>query len=130
MKICSVIILLVVSLCAKAQDIAEVVRLRAAGITIVSNDSLEYIAKDNARHVLIAFNEDDPKDLQNVIDNFDSGWFVDLDVFIGDDVDSVFEFIQSTPHAAFLEHKGNVLIDVSETHDLCLVTIYCLNDGK
>lgn len=126
MKICSVIILLVVSLCAKAQDIAEVVRLKAPGITIVSNDSLEYIAKDNARHVLIAFNEDDPKDLQNVIDNFDSGWFIDLDVFIGDDVDSVIEFIQSTPHAAFLEHKGKVLIDVSETHDLCLVTIYYL----
>ena len=109
----------------KAQSLNEAVRLRA-DVTIISDATLELQAKENARHLIIAYSEDDPYDLQNVIDNLEGGWFVDMDVFLGSDLDSVIESIMDTPHAAFMEHKGKVLIDVSETYDICMVTIYCL----
>lgn len=126
MRTISIIVLVLIAFTAKAQSLEDVVRLRNNSVVIASDDSLEWIAKENARHIIIAFNEDNPDDLQNVIDNIESGWFVDMDVFLGDDLDSVIAHIKDTAHTAFDVHPGKILVNVSETYDLCLVTVYCL----
>lgn len=110
---------------AQVTDVLNVIQSRSS-VTLASDEALEFHAKENARHIIIAYNEDDPSDLQNVIDNIPNDWFIDMDVFLGEDLDVVIEHIKATPHAAFIEHAGKVVIDVSQTYDICLVTVYCI----
>lgn len=110
---------------AQVQDVFDVIKQRA-DVTLHINDTLAWIAKDNARHLIIAYDEDAPEQLQDVVDNFNDSWFNDIDVFLGNDLKEVLSYMQTCTDGFFLAHKGKVVIDVSETYSITVVTIYCI----
>lgn len=109
----------------QAQDVHTLIQTRA-NVYLYRSDSIDQIVKDNARHLIVAYSNDAPEDLQMALDNINDSWFNDVDVFVGDDLDMVMEYIGKCDTAFFLEHKGRVVIDVTETQKLCMVTVYTI----
>lgn len=118
-------ILFICNMAYSQADVFEVIKSKA-NVSLYANDSLAGVAKKNALAIMASYQEDDHGLLQTVVDGIDNSWFSDLDVFLGDDLQSTLKAIQSVKDAYFIEHEGRVLIDVSETNELCLITIYTI----
>lgn len=118
-----VIPLLFLCFTAQAQDIFTTVQQRAS-VALCDDKDLIGQAKENATVILSAYRSQG--DLQKVVDGFDDRWFNDLDLFISPSIENALEFIEECDNAYFLTHTGKVLIDVTETSDLCVVTIYTM----
>lgn len=118
-------LLFICNLCWAQADVFDVVKTRSKA-TLYSNDTIAAAAKRNALAIMSSYQEDDHNLLQAVVDGLNNSWFSDLDVFLGYDMPTLLKSISEVKDAFFLEHKGRILIDVSETNELCLVTIYTI----
>lgn len=117
-------VLLLLCSYAQAQDIITAIQQKAP-VELCTDKDFIFYAKENARHIVVAYNNN-PEDVQEVVDAIDDSWFNDMDLFISEDMASALEYIQDCDNAYFLTHSGKVLIDVTETYNLCVVTIYTI----
>ena len=118
----TIILLFLCSLChAQAHRVFEVIQ-KKSDVTLSSDNASQ--ARSNALAIITAYTSG--ADLKVLIDGFENEWFDDIDVFLGDDIESVLSAIESCSNGFYLQHKGKILIDVSETEELCLVTIYTI----
>jgi hypothetical protein len=118
----TVVLFMLCSLChAQVNRVFEVIH-KKSDVTLTSDNTPK--ARSNALEIITAYTSG--ADLKALIDGFENEWFDDVDVFLGDDLKSVLSAIESCSNGFYLQHKGKVAIDVSETEEICLVTIYTI----